>query len=351
MANNDGISAVDLFCGAGGLTHGLLKAGIPVQAGIDIDARCRFAYEANNNVPFVRKDIATISSRAVGRLFDDDIDLRILAGCAPCQPFSSHTQKMKNRSHDIKWTLLYSFCRLIRSIEPEVVSMENVPNLVSYDPFKDFVSALERMDYCVNYSAVNCEGYGVPQYRRRLVLFASKLGTIMLPPPDLDEGQFITVRDIIGQLDKVDNGVQSRKDPLHRSAKLSDVNLQRISESKPGGSWLDWPKDLISACHQKKSGRSYTSCYGRMEWDRPSPTITTQFYNYGSGRFGHPEQNRALTLREGALLQTFPEDYGFIDSSQTQNINCREIGVLIGNAVPVKLGQIIGSAIKKHVGG
>jgi DNA (cytosine-5)-methyltransferase 1 len=351
MVNNRGFSAVDLFCGVGGLTHGLLEAGIPVKAGIDIDEGCRYAYEANNDAPFIRKDVTSLSSGLARELYDDDADERILVGCAPCQPFSSHTQKMKNRTSDAKWTLLYSFSRLVRSVEPEIVSMENVPNLVRYGPFKDLVSTLERRGYFVNSSIVNCERYGVPQYRRRLVLLASKLGAITLPSPYHAEGEFVTVRDTIEHLDKVGNGEVSKKDPLHRSAKLSPINLKRILESKAGGSWRDWSEELRSSCHRKTSGSSYTASYGRMVWDSPAPTITTQFYNYGSGRFGHPEQNRALTVREGALLQTFPEYYEFIDPSRAQMIRYVEMAMYIGNAVPIKLGEVVGSAIRKHVGG
>jgi DNA (cytosine-5)-methyltransferase 1 len=349
MINSHGFSAVDLFCGAGGLTYGLLTAGIPVKAGVDVDARCRYAYETNNDAAFVKKDVATLSSGLVRELFDD-VEKKILVGCAPCQPFSSHTQKMKNRDTDSQRNLLYSFCRLVRSIEPEIVSLENVPNLVKYAPFENLLSILNRMEYFTTYSTVDCERFGVPQLRKRLVLLASKLGPISLPAPTHPPDKLASVRKAIEHLDKLDHGNASKKDPLHRAAKLSALNLKRISSSKPGGSWHDWNEEMRSPCHSRTSGRSYTSSYGRMEWDKPAPTITTQFYNYGSGRFGHPEQNRALTLREGAILQTFPERYEFVDPSRQSSINMKEIGMFIGNAVPVKLGETIGLAIQENIG-
>lgn len=345
---NQGFSAVDLFCGVGGLTHGLLKAGIPVKAGIDIDEGCQYAYEKNNGIPFIKKDVTILTSRRVFDLYDDP-GKKILVGCAPCQPFSNHTQKIKNRVADKKWNLLYSYARIVRSIRPEIISMENVPPLVRYAPFKDLVSVLEKMGYFVNYSVVNCEKYGVPQYRKRLVLLASKYGEIALPPPTHDENHYVTVRDAIGHLDKLDAGETSKKDPLHRTRKLSALNLRRVAASKPGGTWEDWNDDLKCPCHKKNTGSTYKSVYGRMDWDKPAPTITTQFHNYGSGRFGHPEQNRAMSLREGALLQSFPDYYLFEDPVGEVSMPYHRIGIYIGNAVPVKLGEVIGLTIKKHI--
>ena len=134
---------------------------------------------------------------------------------------------------------------------------------------------------------------------------------------------------------------------LHKASKLSPINLKRIRQSKPGGSWKDWDKDLLLECHQKDSGKSYVSVYGRMEWDKPSPTMTTQCNGIGNGRFGHPEQDRAISLREAALLQTFPKSYKFFDENNP--LTTRQLSTHIGNAVPVKLGKVIGKSIKKHI--
>ncbi len=209
------------------------------------------------------------------------------------------------------------------------------------------MKTLEANDYHVSHSAVYCPDYGIPQQRSRLVLLASKLGPIHLAPKTHSKSKYRTVRNVIGNLEPIEAGQISPKDPLHRTSKLSPLNQKRIRKSKPGGSWLDWDKKLRCPCHRKESGASYTAVYGRMSWDKPAPTITTQFYVYGTGRFGHPEQNRALSLREGALLQTFPKYYKFC--KQGNNESAKQIGVHIGNAVPVRLGKIIGRSIIKHL--
>ncbi|MEH1955437.1 DNA cytosine methyltransferase [Nostoc sp.] len=142
-------------------------------------------------------------------------------------------------------------------------------------------------------------------------------------------------------------GQASKTDRLHQCSKLSPLNLQRIRASKPGGTWRDWSKDLIAKCHTKTSGKNYSGVYGRMEWDQPSPTITTQCFGFGNGRFGHPEQDRAISLREAALLQTFPADYEFVATDEP--VVFAHVGRLIGNAVPVKLGKVIAQSILQHI--
>lgn len=341
------IYAVDLFCGVGGLTHGIQQAGINVVAGIDIDSTSEYAYEKNNNAVFINKNVESLSGNEVKSLYPEG-SLKLLMGCAPCQPFSSYTNRYKEkREKDSKWGLLYSFERIISEVQPEIVSMENVPEIVKETIFSDFVKSLENNDYIVKWEIVFCPDYGVPQNRKRLVLLASKLGSLSLLPPLYSKENYLTVRDVIGDLPKIKAGERHKNDPLHVSSKLKDINIKRIIQSKPGGTWRDWDESLILECHKKKSGKTYPSVYGRMEWDKPAPTITTQFYGYGNGRFGHPEQNRALSLREGALIQTFPLNYDFVDPKE--NINMRKVGTHIGNAVPVKLGEIIGESIKLHL--
>ena len=176
---------------------------------------------------------------------------------------------------------------------------------------------------------------------------ASHLGEIKLIPPLYDSEHYPTVRQAIGNLSALKDGEQDANDLLHRACRLSSTNLKRIRQSTPGGTWRDWDEELQLECHKKESGKTYPSVYGRMSWDEPSPTITTQFYGYGNGRFGHPEQDRALSLREGAILQSFPPDYVFIDSDHPSNR--REIGIHIGNAVPVELGRAIGISIQQHL--
>ncbi|MCE7743837.1 MAG: DNA cytosine methyltransferase [Candidatus Heimdallarchaeota archaeon] len=338
--------AVDLFCGIGGLTYGLRSSGINVVVGIDSDPSCKFTYEVNNEAKFIEKDICDVKAEEINELYPEG-SIRILVGCAPCQTFSQHTQKNKNRENDDRWGLLYHFLRLVRECQPEIVSMENVPQLRKFKVFEDFVDGLRNEGYFVDYRLVNCLKYGIPQKRKRLVLLASKFGEISLISETHTNNDFVTVEKAIGHLPKIKGGDSCKNDPLHRSRKLSPINEKRIEQSKPGGSWLDWDDSLKLKCHKKESGLTYKSVYGRMRWDQHAPTITTQFYNYGTGRFGHPVQNRALSLREGALLQTFPEKYQFFQKEE--DITFLGIGRHIGNAVPVKLGEIIGKSIKNHL--
>lgn len=340
--------AVDLFCGAGGMTYGLRKAGITVTAGIDVDEKCRYAFEANNDAVFIRKDIKDVRRSDIERFYSKNC-VKILVGCAPCQPFSSHSNKLKNRRNDAKWGLIREYGRLVRSVVPDIVSMENVPQVIEQDVFKDFVSILEHLNYSIYKKVVFCPRYGIPQRRSRLVLLASRYGPIELPPPTHSVDDYPTVRSVIGNgdLEPLEAGIVSKCDILHRASSLSSINMQRIKQSKPGGTWEDWDEDIRTECHKKTSGATYRSVYGRMDWNAPSPTITTQFFRFGTGRFGHPEQDRALSVREGALLQTFPKGYKFLAPGESFKFS--HLGMLIGNAVPVRLAQIIGKSIKTHV--
>jgi DNA (cytosine-5)-methyltransferase 1 len=242
---------------------------------------------------------------------------------------------------------MYAFAELMKKIKPHVVSMENVPEITHEKVFDDFVETLKSLGYHVTWTTVYCPDYGIPQSRKRLVLLASKLGKIKLIPKTHSPSRYKTVRQTIGRLVRLKDGDGSKKDALHRASKLSVLNKRRIEQSKPGGTWRDWQEELRAPCHRKETGSSYTGVYSRMEWDKPSPTITTQFYSYGTGRFGHPEQNRALSLREGAMLQTFPRGYAFIKPKEKLIIG--RIGIQIGNAVPVKLGVVIGMSIVDHI--
>lgn len=338
------IGAVDLFCGAGGLTRGLEKSGIAVNLGIDIDPACEYPYSANNNASFLLKSVDDVEASELLDAYNGS-QLKLLAGCAPCQTFSSYNQKAD--SSDKRWWLLLQFSRLIEETEPELVTMENVPGLMDQDVFREFVEDLEERSYHVDYKVVNCAEYGLPQQRNRLVLLASQLGPVKLLSPKKFKRKTKTVKEAIGKLPAIEAGAIDPKDPLHQSSSLSETNYQRILVSTPGGTWRDWPEELVADCHKKKSGKTYPSVYGRMSWDEPAPTITTQFFGFGNGRFGHPEQNRAISLREGAILQSFPKKYKF--TAPGEPISKKVLGRLIGNAVPVKLGELIGKSILKHV--
>jgi DNA (cytosine-5)-methyltransferase 1 len=339
------LKAIDLFCGAGGLTHGLEAAGIEVVAGVDIDPTCEYPYTANNNAAFLLKSVEDIAgSDLIDHL--KGASFSVIAGCAPCQPFSTYSQG-KADPEDKRWKLLNHFARLVNEVQPDLVTMENVPRLEKQSVFSKFVVNLRKHGFHVFHEVVNCADYGVPQHRQRLVLLASKLGPIEMIRPTKNTDNHETVRDAIEELARLRAGEICTDDPLHQASELSALNLKRIRASKAGGTWRDWDRALVAACHKKKSGKTYPSVYGRMDWDEPSPTMTTQFYGFGNGRFGHPQQNRAISLREGAILQSFPPGYKFV--AKGEPIYTKTIGRLIGNAVPVKLGKAIGKSIVRHI--
>ena len=340
----------DMFCSIGGLTYGLQEAGITVKAGLDIDSSCRYAYEKNCDATFVEADIRALSFSDISTYFNN-AEYRILVGCAPCQPFSSHTAK-RNMQADERWNLIGEFRRIILEGRPEIVSMENVPQLMGNPIYHKFKHELTGAGYNIADGIISCADFGVPQKRRRLVMLASLLGTIDMPKSAAKEPLFHraglkTVRQAIGHLRPLEHGQSSETDPLHVCSRLEPINLKRIQASRPGGSWQDWPTALLPDCYKKDSGLSYGSVYGRMQWDKPAPTLTTQFYRYGTGRYGHPEQDRALSLREGAILQTFPEQYQFIAPGEKASFT--KVGRQIGNAVPPSLASAIGKAITDHL--
>jgi len=337
-------SVVDVFCGAGGLSQGFRQQGFRIAAGIDVDEECRYAFEYNNKAPLVRRDITKVSATEISELFLPG-QKRVLVGCAPCQPFSTYNQK----NEDPKWRLLGSFGDLVTEVLPDVVSMENVPRLLNFKDgavFEAFADKLRAVGYHVVHDVLYGPDYGLAQTRSRLVLLASRLGPISLPKKT-NRKSYRSVRKEIGDLPPLGHGQIDATDPLHRSSSLSDKNLRRIRASRPGGTWRDWDPDLVTACHTVSTGRGYSSVYGRMHWDEPSPTITTQFFGFGNGRFGHPEQNRALSLREGALLQGFPRGYQFVKPGDP--VRFKVVGRLIGNAVPVKLGAAIARSVREHL--
>lgn len=336
-------SVVDLFCGIGGLTHGFVKEGFNVVAGIDDDETCKYAYEKNNGTTFIKKDIERVTADEIIRLYPKT-HRKILVGCAPCQPFSRYTIR---KDEDEKWKLLRSFAKLIREVQPEIVSMENVPELENHQVYNEFKAVLEDEEYFVSPYMVYCPDYGVPQTRQRLVLFASKYDKITIVKPTHTPENYRTVRNVIGHLEPMEAGQKSAKDPLHQARKLSDLNLKRIKSTPLGGSWKDWDEDLVLDCHKAETGRTYPSVYGRMKWDEPAPTMTTHCGGLGNGRFGHPEQHRAISMREAALFQTFPMNYKLIEPGV--EVANKTLSRQIGNAVPVRLGVIIARSIKRHL--
>lgn len=337
------IDAIDLFCGGGGLTCGLRQAGIRVKAGVEIDPLCRYAYEQNNKAKFVQESVFDLNGKRLEKFYGKG-HIRLLAGCPPCQTFSSYNQKAKHQ--DLRYRLPNQFLRVIRELQPDLVAMENVPLLTKKPIFKRLIKELREMGYEVAQKIVFCPDYGLPQRRRRIIVLASKLGKIEIPDPP-KKPRIPTVREMIGDLPALRDGQCDPDDRLHFCAALSPLNRKRIQASVPDGTWRDWPEGLVAKCHTKKSGKTYPGVYGRMSWDKPAPTMTTQFYGFGNGRFGHPEQNRAISIREGAIFQGFPRDYQFMPEGMKPSISL--LGKMIGNAVPVGLARLIGKTLVRHV--
>lgn len=342
------VAAVDLFCGIGGLTHGLQAAyvkkaqdiRIKVRAGFDIDQSCRFAYKKNNRAEFVYKDVKNIKKSDIVSHYKG-ADVSVLVGCAPCQPFSfltSNLQKRKRPQTDERWGILRHFSNLIEETNPHIVSMENVPGLLKQSVYEEFLETLESMGYSVWKGVVQCADYGIPQRRKRLVLLASSIGDIALLPPSRCHGKS-TVRQALSK-----SLSTSGKDPEDIGYRLSAKNLERIKASLPGQSRKIWDDKLLAPCHKVYD---FPEPYGRMAWDKPAPTITSQFCFYSCGRFGHPSKNRAITIREGALLQSFPKNYRLLGKDAYNDV--RTLARQIGNAVPPALGRVIGRSIISHI--
>ncbi len=332
-----------MFCGAGGLAFGLQRAGISIAAGIDLDPVSEFPFTANCRARFIRCDVRDLRVSDLSKLYPSGA-IRLLAGCAPCRPFSPFRRGTDN-SNDEEWGLLAEFGRVAAGLRPELLTMENVPGLASKPIFHDFVNQLLRLGYHVDSRSVYCPRFGVPQHRRRLVLLASLIGPVKVPAGVLPPERYRTVRDALESLPKLAAGEVDPTDQLHRARSVTETNLRRLRSSRPGGTWKDWPASLRAVCHRKKTGLTYRSVYARMVWDEPAPTITTQAYNFGTGRFGHPEQDRSLTLREAALLQTFPRRFRFV--KPREKVIFVHVGRLIGNAVPPRLAYFVGKEIMR----
>lgn len=343
----DRIAAVDLFCGIGGLSYGLATAGVNVVAGIDVDGSCKFPFEANmDGAQFIQRDICDVTAEELSGFWPEGAT-RLLAGCAPCQPFSSY-RKGVSSSNDDRWGLLHEFGRLVKETQPEFVTTENVPRIEGKAVFADFVAMLEDLEYSVDSGVRRCTDYGLAQNRRRLVLVASRIGTAAVPGGDQSDQPPKTVRQAIGNLPAIEAGSADEADPVHRSRGLSTLNRKRMEASTPGGTWRDWDEELRAPCHRRASGAAFKNVYARMCWDKPSPTITTYFHNFGAGRFGHPEQHRTISLREAAILQGFPEHYQFAPEGRVPPLTA--LGRHIGNAVPPPLGEAIGRSMLSNLG-
>jgi DNA (cytosine-5)-methyltransferase 1 len=339
------IIGIDVFCGCGGLTLGLRQAGINVVKGIDIDKTVEKTYTDNNpGTVFLNKDVKELSKKDLVDEIDRQKASLLLAGCAPCQPFSMQNRQQTMR--DSRRSLMSSFARLVDEIVPEYVLVENVPGFMKESNVFhiEFIKVLKRHKYKYAEGILNAAEFGVPQKRKRYVLIASKASTISLPVGTYGNNgkAFKTVADAIKKYPRLQAGGSNRSVPNHVCRSLSPKNLERIAlVSRNGGSRNQLPARLTLDCHKNHSGHS--DVYGRMRWDMPAPTLTCKCTSFTNGRFGHPTQNRSISVREAAALQTFPDSYVFYG-------DITRISAHIGNAVPVLLAKKLGLVFKRQNG-
>lgn len=317
--------AIDLFAGSGGLTEGLRQAGFRVVGAVEIDELAASSYRMNHpRVALWDQDIRTVKATEMRECLGLEMgELDLLAGCPPCQGFSSlRTLNGKRDVRDRRNSLTDDFLRFVRGFEPRTVMLENVPGLAERRRFRAFAVVLKKMGYIVNWDVLDAARYGVPQRRRRLILLAAKGSKIEFAAKNDTDA---TVREVIAGLDRPGRS----DDPLHN---ISGKRTERIHElikliPKNGGSRSDLPEHLWLECHKKCEG--FRDVYGRMRWDAVAPTITGGCLNPSKGRFLHPDQNRPITAREAALLQTFPPDYRF-----STERGLYAVAEMIGNALP-----------------
>ena len=347
IKNISKLKSVDFFCSGGGMSFGLQQAGIKVIAGIDFDVSCKKTYEANvKGSKYILADVEKLKEADLSQSIDikrNDDDL-IFVGCSPCQYWTiirtnkSKAQKSKN--------LLHEFHRFVKYYSPGYVVVENVPGILTRrkeSGLDKFVKELEKQGYSVHYQVVNLNEYGVPETRKRFSLIANRVtNKKIFPAPN---NSCPTVANFIGEKNgfaKVAAGHTDNTDFMHTVAGLSDTNIKRLKLTpKNGGTRHAWADtDLqINAYRKNDKNFSFNDTYGRMAWNKPAPTITTKFFSISNGRFAHPEENRAISLREGATLQTFPTTYKFFGNS------IAAIARMVGNAVPPLFATRIGESI------
>lgn len=330
------LQAIDFFCSAGGVTCGFKQAGVDVLGGIDIDIKCQETYEKNNNTKFLTSDISTMDMESLKREFNIRRNQRnlIFVGCSPCQYYSTiNTNKDKSAKTRL---LLEDFQEFVAYYRPGYIFVENVPGFENKEgsPIKKFKSFLDEYGYSYDDDVINAKDYGVAQSRKRYILLASRVkNNIKLPSPV--ENNFLTVKDVIGNsaiFPPISAGHRDETNFMHSAAALEEISLKRIQATPHnGGDRRSWPPELQPKCYEDHLG--HFDVYGRVSWDKPAPTITTRFNSYSNGRYGHPEQDRALSIREGATLQSFPLDYKFYSN------NIGVIAKMIGNAVPPELAK------------
>ena len=329
------LACIDLFCGIGGTSMGFAQEDFRVDLGVDIDPATGLHYEFITGSECVESDVAD----AIGNLdWEHGADRRVLLGCPPCQPFS--TLRTRFKGADDRENAVDHMIAVIGRLRPDAVALENVPLFTRSPSCRNLISKLNAWGYAIWADVVDASEYGVPQTRKRFVLLASMHGQPNMARSE--EYARPTVHQAIGHLRPISAGCKDADDELHISSALSSLNLERMRHSSPGGSWMQWPTELQPRDRPDGKKTAFGTSYGRMKWDDPAPTVTTRFHAWSSGRYGHPEQDRALSIREGALLQTFPPDFCFACPT-TIKTGSR----MIGNAVPPKLARSMATAIRE----
>ncbi|WP_418502555.1 DNA cytosine methyltransferase [Flagellimonas sp.] len=342
------LKVFDFFSGCGGTSRGFQNAGMQPVFALDFDAEAASTFQRNfPNVSFSQTDITKFDPAELGKFISEN-DVTLFCGCAPCQPFTRQNTQKPDSKNDSRRSLLSKFGEVVEYYTPDYVFVENVPGIqkvTGNSTLTRFKKRLENIGYQTVVNIVESQNYGVPQRRRRLVFLASRRGSIDLPSPTHgpDAGKpHNTVRRWIEHFPAIKAGEEHDKIPNHRAARLSELNLRRVKATPPEGTRADWPDELKLACHTKNGYSGHTDVYGRMKWDEPATGLTTRCISLSNGRYGHPEQDRAISVREAASLQTFPDEFEFLGSLNSQ---ARQIG----NAVPVLLAEVFGRHILEHM--
>ena len=336
------LQAVDLFCGAGGLSLGLREAGIRPVFAADFDAHSCATYRANLGDHVRQLDLSKTSvSEFISMVRDSTERVDIVAGGPPCQGFSV---QRRGQPLDARNELVKRFGQYALALSPKAILMENVPTILGARGrvFIDFITEAWEQEYVLHKAILDAVSYGVPQFRRRAFVVAIRKdlnAQFSFPEPTRLPEQYVTVREAIADLPSPPEDFNEHPDHHnHRRVAISARNLERISYVPEGGGRLDVPSKLQLPCHKASNGHRHLDVFGRLWWDRPAGTLTAMFDNFTRGRFAHPEEDRNITSREGARLQSFPDSFRFLGPK-------KDVAKQIGNAVPPRLGQAVGEAL------